>query len=69
MSHLENQLPQDLSLGARFQMAKEMYDRRVVKSQAAAAAMIPMNCSTFNYHYNGGLPPLKFFFIGANYSV
>jgi hypothetical protein len=30
-----------------------MYDRKVVKSQAAAASMIPMNCSTFNYHYNG----------------
>jgi hypothetical protein len=53
MSHLENQLPQDLSLGARFQMAKEMYDRRVVKSQAAAAAMIPMNCSTFTIHFCG----------------
>jgi hypothetical protein len=33
-------------------MAKEMYDRRVVKSQAVAAAMIPMNRSAFNYRYN-----------------
>jgi hypothetical protein len=52
MSHSENQVPQDLSLEAHFQMAKEMYDRRVAKSQAAAAAMIPMNRSTFNYRYN-----------------
>jgi hypothetical protein len=53
MSRSKNLFPQDLSLEARFQMAKEIFDRRIVKSQAAAAAMIPINRSTFNYHYYG----------------
>jgi hypothetical protein len=54
MSHSKNQISQNLSPGVLLQMATEMYNRRIVKSQAAATAMIPMDRSTFNYRYNGG---------------